>query len=151
MSHAVERSRAPFANVSRLPTLLPLLLLVAIATAGAVSVVGGVIDEDLTIDTHVEWSDAEYTISANITVVSGGLLNITDATVTFDSPEDAPIGLEIGPEGALLMTGVTCQAAEHPFILISSGDTTIVSSSFSGLYSVLEDAGIVGLVGGIVG
>ncbi len=150
MSHAVERSRAPFTKVFRLPTLLPLLLLVAIATAGAVSVAGGVIDEDLTIDTHVDWSDAEYTISANITVVSGGLLNITDATITWDSPEDAPIGLEIGPEGALLMTGVTCQAVEHPFIFSSSGDTTIVSSSFSGLYGVLEDAEIVGLVGGIV-
>jgi len=126
------------------------MLLVAIAMAGAVSVVGEVIDEDLTIDTQVDWTDSEYTINANITVVDGGLLNITDATITFNSPEDAPIGLQIGPEGALLMTGVTCQAADHPFIFSSYGETTIVSSSFSGLYSVVEDAGIAGLVGGIV-
>ncbi len=150
MSHAVERSGAPLTKEFRLPTVLPLLLLVAIAMAVAVSVAGEVIDEDLTIDTHVDWSDAEYTISANITVVSGGLLNITDATITFDSPEDAPIGLQIGHEGALLMTRVTCQAAEHPFIFSSFGDTTIVSSSFSGLYSVMEEATIVGFVGGIV-
>jgi hypothetical protein len=150
MSHAVERSGTPFGKDSRLPTVLPLILLVAIALAGTMSVVGEVIDEDLTIDTSVDWTDAEYTISANITVVSGGVLNITDANITFDSPEDAPIGLEIGPEGTLRMTGVTCQAAEDPFIFSSSGETTIVSSSFSGLYSVIEDAGIAGLVGGIV-
>jgi hypothetical protein len=150
MSHVASLSGTPLGKVLRPPAVLPLLLLVAIALAGAVGVAGEVIDEDLIIDTPVDWTDAQYTISANITVVSGGVLNITDATLTFVSPEDAPIGLEIGPEGALLMTGVTCQAVDHPFIISSSGDTTIVSSSFSGLYSVLEDAGIAGLVGGIV-
>lgn len=150
MSHVASLSGTPLGKVLRPPAVLPLLLLVAIALAGAVGVAGEVIDEDLIIDTPVDWTDTQYTISANITVVSGGVLNITDATLTFVSPEDAPIGLEIGPEGALLMTGVTCQAMDHPFIISSRGDTTIVSSSFSGLYSVLEDAGVAGLVGGIV-
>jgi len=150
MSYAVEPSGTSFSKVSRLPIVLSLLLLAAIAMAGAMGVGGEVIDEDLTIDTPVEWTDGEYTVSANITVVSGGILNITDATITFVSPADMPIGLQIGPEGTLLMTGVTCQAAEHPFILNSLGTTHIVSSSFSGLYSVVEDTGIAGLVGGIV-
>ncbi len=150
MRHVAEHSGPPFSKVSHLSSVLPLLLLVAIATAGVMGVVGEVIDEDLTIDTPVDWTDGEYTVSANITVVGGGLLNITDATITFVSPEDAPIGLHIAPEGELLMTGVTFQASEHPFIFNSLGTTTIVSTHLSGLYSVVEETGIVGLVGGIV-
>ena len=130
--------------------LLPLLTLAILALAATALAAGAVIDMDTVIDTPTEWSDAEYTITANITVAAGGSLTINGSDLIFDAPESMLVGFIVGPDGELVMEGVTTTASDAPFCISSDGTTTIVDSTLEGLYSSQDDEGFVGVVGGVV-
>ncbi len=114
------------------------------------AVAGVVIDQDTTIDGMVDWTDEDYTISANVTVADGGFLNVSDITLTFDSALDTPVGLVVEAGGTLMMDGVTCEAKDDPYIITSAGKLDLTSSSFSGLMSRNTEVGITASIGGIL-
>lgn len=129
--------------------LLPLLVLASLAVLTASLAAGAVIDEDTLISGTVEWSDAEYAISANVTVRSGGSLLVNGSDLVFDA-DGAVVGLLVEPGAQLTLRGVTATAAGDPYFISSDGTTTIEDSSLAGLFSTGDEDGLVGLVGGVV-
>ena len=135
MTSAGDPSGTRTSGPSGVRTILPLLLLATLALACALGVAGAVVDQDLRVDTHVDWTDAAYTVSANVTVASGGTLNVTGAVLTFTSPPGVPVGLFVEPGGTLVMTDVTCQADGGTYAIATAGHLTIVRGTLSDLYS----------------
>ena len=127
--------------------LLGLFALVAIATLAA----GVDIDEELVVSAQTNWDEAEYTVSADVSVVEGGHLNITGATLTFVSTETDAIGIQVLEGGRLTMRGVTCQASEHPYaILTKGGEAVIIDTALSGLYDERNESLYYNIVGGLM-
>lgn len=129
---------------------MPLLVLAALAILAASLAAGAVIDEDTQISGTVEWTDAEYTISANVTVRSGASLLINGSDLVFDASEGVVVGLLVEPGAELTLQGVTATASGSPYFISSDGNTTIEGSQLSGLYSTEDEGELVGLVGGVV-
>jgi hypothetical protein len=129
---------------------LLLLLLAALALLASAMAAGAVIDEDTVIDSAVEWSDAEYTVSANVTVTDEGSLTVNGSSLVFDAPEGVLVGVVVAPGGQLTLDTVTATAPVVPFFISSGGTTVITDSTLSGLYSSEDDETLVGLVGGVV-
>ena len=140
--------------VSRRPgtlvLMIPLLILATLALLTTVMATAAVIDSDTVIDSTVEWSDEEYTITANVTVATGGALTINGSDLVFDAPEGVLVGLLVEPDGELILLNVIASAPHVPFYIYSDGTTTIVESQLSGLYFSEDTEGLVGLVGGVV-
>jgi len=151
MTQPEDRPGDPVSRGSR-ASVLPLLLLILAAlvlTATAVAS-GAVIDIDTVIDTPTEWSDAEYTITANVTVAAGGSLTIDGSDLVFDAAEGVLVGIMVEPDGELHINGVSATAPGEPYFISSDGTTTIVDSTLEGLYYSQDDEAFVGLVGGVV-
>ncbi len=134
----------------KIARLLPLLMLVALALLAATMAAGAVIDEDTVIDGDIEWTDDEYTVSANITVVYGGSLTVNGSSIVFDTDADPPIGIVVAPGGHLTLIDVTTSAPDSPFFISTGGTTVISGSTLAGLYYSEDDEALVGLVGGVV-
>ena len=144
----------PGDTVSRRPRtlvlLIPLLILATLALLATVMATAAVIDSDTVIDTTVEWSDEEYTITANVTIATGGALTINGSDLVFDAPDGVLVGLIVEPNGELILLNVIASAPSVPFYIYSDGTTTIVNSQLSGIYFSEANEGLVGLVGGVV-
>lgn len=130
--------------------LLPLLLLATLALLASAIAAGAVIDEDTLIDSAVEWTDAEVTVSANVTVDNGGSLTVNGSSLVFDAPEGVLVGIVVAPGGQLTLVNVTASATLIPYFISSGGTTVITDSTLSDLYSSEDDETLVGLVGGVV-
>ncbi len=132
------------------PTLA-LFILLAILALGVCQVAAVDIDEDLTITGKTQWSEGEWVVSANVTVASGAVLDVVNATITFASDADPPLGIRVEAGGTLLMMNTTCKATGLPYVIESRGHITAQNCDLSGLYT--DDnvtISLLGIVGGIV-
>ena len=118
---------------------LPLLALFAIALTGTLLAGAVDIDSELVVDGVVSWADDEYVISSNVTVARGGVLNVTNATLTFQAAFNGSIGILVEDGGYLLIEGTSCQASEMDYYLVSRGDTVVRDGSLSGLHNNIID------------
>jgi hypothetical protein len=118
---------------------LPLLALLAIVFAGALLAGAVDIDSELVVDDVTSWVDEEYIISSNVTVAQGGVLNVTNATLTFETDVNGSIGITVEEGGTLLIEGSTCQASDMYYFFLALGDTVVRDCSLSGLYGKVFD------------
>jgi parallel beta-helix repeat protein len=134
-----------------LPALLVLLASIALLALGAPPAGAEDIDEDLTVSDETSWADGEWNIGANVTVVDGGVLNVTNATLTFVSHGNSTRGISVEEGGTLVMVNATCQAQDSPFFVRSSGQATFRGCDLGHMYTdVAAEGALMGYEGGIV-
>ncbi len=132
-------------------TTLPLLALLALVVVGACLAGGVDIDDEQVIDGETKWSDDEFVISSNVTVVAGGVLNVTNATLTFEPTSNGSIGIHVEAGGTLLIIGTVSQATEHTYFVTSRGDTVVRDSELADLHTAPAASGEISeMRGGLV-
>ncbi len=112
------------------------VLCAALALLSGAALAAQTVDEDLVVTDTVEWTSDTYEMRANVTVASGGQLNVTDATLNFHSSDVDPIGLMVEPGGVLQIEGSTLKAASGHYFAIVSGSIVARDSSLTGLLTM---------------